>query len=117
MDRYYKRAVLEGYIEAISFFSVDEFDEEARDADLAPSQWIRAARTCLRFLALAEGLILPSDGARKVGVDLWLTQAGHGAGFWDGDYDDRGDHLTRVAHSIAKTVDIEFGDDGKLYFC
>jgi hypothetical protein len=114
MDRYYKRAVLGGYIEAAHFFNTEEGDE--RGTGLAPSAWIQAARTVLRFLSLAEGLLLPSDSPRKVGVDLWLTQDGHGAGFWDGDYDDRGDHLTRITHSLGRDIDIYTGDDGLVYF-
>lgn len=31
------------------------------------------------------------------GGDLYLTAAGHGAGFWDGDWGDVGDKLTEIA--------------------
>jgi hypothetical protein len=32
--------------------------------------------------------------------DLWLTMHGHGAGFWDGDYE-QGDALTTIANTMS----------------
>ena len=36
--------------------------------------------------------------------DLWLTMHGHGAGFWDGDYE-RGDELTVIAKTMPELSD------------
>ena len=48
--------------------------------------------------------------------DFWLTRNGHGAGFWDGDYDDEvGTELTKIAHTF-KELDCYVGDDGKIHF-
>ena len=46
--------------------------------------------------------------------DLWLTLAGHGAGFWDGDYGPYGDALTGAARRLVEPS-IYVGDDGLLY--
>lgn len=45
--------------------------------------------------------------------DFWLTRNGHGAGFWDGDYE-HGDELTKIAEKFG-SVDLYVGDDGKIY--
>lgn len=50
----------------------------------------------------------------QAGHDLWLTENGHGAGFWDGDINQEiGDKLTKLAGT--KEVYIYVGDDNKLY--
>lgn len=58
--------------------------------------------------------------------DFVLTRNGHGAGFWDGDYDfnilddanniicNIGDKLTELSKQF-NTVSLYVGDDGKLY--
>ena len=45
--------------------------------------------------------------------NLWLTQNGHGAGFWDGDYAE-GETLTVLAEKFG-TLDLYVGDDNKIY--
>ena len=39
----------------------------------------------------------PNQGHYSAGIDFYLTQNGHGAGFWDGDWHEHGDALTRRA--------------------
>lgn len=41
-----------------------------------------------------------NDHYAGVGHDLYLTVAGHGAGFWDGDYDEYGDILTESCKGV-----------------
>jgi len=54
----------------------------------------------------------------RIGHDLWLTAAYHGAGFWDGDWQ-HGDLLTeKVRHTFGYPHGVEgpyVGDDSKLY--
>ena len=45
--------------------------------------------------------------------DFWLTRNGHGAGFWDGDYE-HGDALTAIAERF-KEIDLYVGDDGQIH--
>lgn len=45
--------------------------------------------------------------------DFWLNRNGHGAGFWDGDWE-KGDELSDASHTFG-SCDIYVGDDGKLH--
>ncbi len=55
--------------------------------------------------------------------DFWLTRNYHGAGFWDGDYDDYddlGDEAVRALTDLSQSqqfgmVDLYVGDAGKIY--
>lgn len=59
---------------------------------------------------------LPSNrGDEAVGGDLYLTCNGHGAGFWDGDWEPHGEALTDAAHGAARYLDSYVGDDGRVY--
>lgn len=49
----------------------------------------------------------------QAGHDLWLTENGHGAGFWDRDIGDIGEKLTDLAGN--KETYIWVGGDGALY--
>lgn len=114
------------------------------------STFTAAADICRRFLSaesVAEMLTdvcgphwsLPSRrDADVIGGDLYLTVAGHGAGFWDGDWEPHGDALTEAAHEANKaaalagseesapgwvlnraadmfTLETYVGDDGHVY--
>jgi hypothetical protein len=50
------------------------------------------------------------------GQDFWLSRAGHGAGFWDGDWEEA---FTEKVEALIKAqfpnVDPYVGDDGKIY--
>lgn len=49
------------------------------------------------------------------GSDLYLTAVGHGAGFWDGDWDPIGDELTEIAKH-APNGDLAEHINGGLFF-
>lgn len=109
--------MLDAYIECALWSSVDPETEEPLD-DICDdvSEETRAAmrKDCEGFLYLAEeaGLITEDDDAARLGHDLWLTQNRHGAGFWDGDWDERGDALTDIAHSFG-SVDLWVNESGE----
>jgi hypothetical protein len=52
----------------------------------------------------------------RAGHDFWLTRNGHGAGFWDGDWQPKslGKTLTDAAHAYGETY-LYVGDDGMIY--
>lgn len=61
------------------------------------------------------GDLLKGERMSQVMHDFWLTRNGHGAGFWDGDYEQtKGEKLTEIAHNMG-TVDLYVGDDGQIY--
>lgn len=73
----------------------------------------RAAEICRAFMAqpgVAE-MIAHADA----GPDLYLTCAGHGAGFWDGDWEPHGDALTEAAKAACRYLETYVGDDGRVY--
>lgn len=97
------------------WFTVDDFTAES----------IAQAETdCAAFLERAGDLITVDDELSTVGHDFWLTRNHHGAGFWDGDYGDRGDALTEIAQSFGEVdamvtvdpVDGEWPDDAQVAF-
>ena len=56
-----------------------------------------------------------ATGWEFAGHDFWLTRAGHGAGFWDGDLPkELGDRLTEAAGK-AGNREPYIGDDGSIY--
>lgn len=66
--------------------SVDDFAQETLDAMIAD---------CAKFQAdnatdISTGSVRGSNGdysdVERAGHDFWLTRAGHGCGFWDGDW-------------------------------
>ena len=63
------------------------------------------------FLKSAGDLL--SDTDINTGHDFWLTRCGHGAGFWDGDYDN-GDKLTELCKPY-RNIDLYIGADGLIY--
>lgn len=88
--------------------SLDDFSEEAL---------LQAIKDCEKFAELCLGIdgIEHLDGS-DLGHDFWLTRNHHGAGFWDGDYDEElGNKLTEISKSMGE-IALYIGDDGKLYF-
>lgn len=58
---------------------------------------------------------LASISPAEAGHDFWLTRGGHGAGFWDGDYEKEvGERLTESSKTFEE-VNLYVGDDGKIY--
>lgn len=58
---------------------------------------------------------LRGESPNRAGHDFWLTRNRHGAGFWDGDYEeDKGKRLTAVAEQYGE-VSVYVGDDGLIY--
>jgi hypothetical protein len=66
---------------------------------------------CTKFQA-ENSSMYASDS--QAGHDFWLTRNHHGAGFWDGDYPEHGDTLTKKSHEFGE-CDLYVGDDGLIY--
>jgi hypothetical protein len=54
------------------------------------------------------------DEFEQLEHDFILTVNGHGAGFWDGDWQS-GDVLTKICHDYFSELEIYLADDGLLY--
>lgn len=85
-------------------FDISNINEESKQ---------KAQQDCESFLQQVEaaGLELNEDA----GHDFWLTRNGHGAEFWDGDYEKEvGQKLTDIAKSFGE-ANPYVGDDGQVY--
>ncbi len=129
-----------GYIDCALWSTLDESRDDGGDplenscgaGDIDPETMAAIERDCDSFYAKHGGdsgffddACAQADGPdrngdwitadMRAGHDFWLTRNGHGAGFWDGDWNDpHGDALTESAKSYGE-VDLYIGDDGSLY--
>lgn len=105
------------YIEAGLWSSLDDdgmpLDDNYDATDLAPETLARMKADCTGFREQNSGSICGNlSGA---GHDFWLTRNHHAAGFWDGDWpQDVGQNLTEAC-DLWGGVDLQVGDDGKIY--
>jgi len=89
--------------------SASDFSEEANET-------IRQDLEKFRALAEELGIDLDIDGndSGKLELDFWLTRNGHGAGFWDGDWEVSGEALTKLAHEFPEQM-AYMGSDKKIH--
>ena len=112
----------QAYLATALWSSTDDdgnpMDREYSVSDFAPEVFEEVAAIIERFRFLAGNVYQLAqehtgyDDSRFM-HDLWLTQQGHGAGFWDGDYGPYGDGLSRAAERLHLSPYV--GDDGNLY--
>jgi hypothetical protein len=109
------------YIEAALWSSTDNSDDSGGNPlddnygidDLAPETIQSIIEDCQAFQN--EHLDDIANDLERAGHDFWLTRNGHGAGFWDGDWDDEiGGRLTKASYAYG-SVDLYIGDDGRIY--
>jgi hypothetical protein len=88
------------------YFDIDDFTEESIEQAIAD---------CTKFQE-DNADDLSDESPSHAGHDFWLTRNGHGAGFWDGDYEEsKGDRLTAVCKSYGELY-IWADNSGKLHF-
>ena len=104
------------YIDAALWSSTDDdgepLDKEYGGSDIVSDTKARMERDCASFYE-KYGNLLPKDD--QGGHDFWLTRNHHGAGFWDGDYEEPdATTLTNAAHAYGE-FDLYVGDDGEIH--
>lgn len=92
------------------------FSESDFDAGHLETLRAHALSFYLRALVWIEAEAEPKCGPdfdryEHAGHDFWLTQNGHGAGFWDGDWPTYGDTLTKLAKCYPETHLFILSDD------
>ena len=122
------------FLEAALWSSTDDdgepLDNEHSIAGIDPGSLARLAEDCKRFQASAEwqAALAAEDDPRtalplgygctleqSAGADFWFTRCGHGAGFWDGDWQEpHAAALDAVSRQFGH-IDLYIGDDGKIY--
>ncbi len=124
---------IHGYVEALLATSTDDSTEDTPLTknytvhDLSPDAIDRIQADCRSFLHMAAPYITAEKhtGAMMgsleahAGHDFWLTRCGHGAGFWDGDWEGESDPrfdgpIMKVAKSFPN-IDPYIGDDGHIH--
>ena len=108
-------AFLESYLEAALWSSISDFGEPLDYSytidDFTPEALGAAKKDCEGFKKLA-GPLLDDLDETQVAHDFWLTRNGHGAGFWDGDYEQSvGEQLTKIANSFGDVYLFVNSDD------
>lgn len=106
------------YIAAMLWSSMDEaenpLDEKHSIEDISIEAMETILIDCKAFINKAGDSI--EDSMSRAGHDFWLTRNGHGAGFWDGDWNKSiDDQLTEISKSFGELTPY-VGDDGKIYF-
>lgn len=84
--------------------------------DLHPETRAKLKDELARFCAENVHLLHADDTNKSMEYfahNLWLTQNGHGAGFWDGGYAN-GDKLTTACEKLGAR-DLYVGSDGLIY--
>lgn len=117
------------YIECALWSTNDESNEAGGDPlednygpeDIAGETLETMLADCKRFQEenaddIDDG---PDDGDynswERAGHDFWLTRNGHGAGFWDGDWEEAaGERLTEASKAFGE-VYLYVGDNGTIY--
>lgn len=118
------------YIEAALWSSTDYADDSGGEpldlnydhTDISAETLDQMLQDCAAFLLKVDHLINFQTCRHKgcseyayAGHDFWLTRNGHGAGFWDGDWEDEaGKQLTKIAKEFG-TFDLYIGDDGQIW--
>lgn len=120
-----------GFVDAALWSSVDNADGvtggEPLDAnydasDIDPVTMVAFRKVCTAFVEKYGDLIADDDSPaiRKygrwslAGHELWLTSAGHGSGFGDGNFPEHDDELYEAA-SDSEEFELYVGDDGVIY--
>lgn len=108
---------LNAYVACALWASMDDavnpLDSKYTAADIAPETLEKMKDDCGDF-QLQYGYLIGPDLA-EAGHDFWLTRNGHGAGFFDGDWEKEiGERLTEASHKFGE-FSLYVGDDGKIH--
>lgn len=118
------------YIECALWSTNDNSNEQGGDPldknygpdDIASEALESMIADCKRFQE--ENFEDINDGAgrigrgyssfKRAGHDFWLTRNGHGAGFWDGDWEEKAvERLTKASKAFGE-ANLYVGDNGAI---
>lgn len=121
------------YLEAALWTSLDETNPEQggqpldgnySNDDIEADTLAEMIEDCRKFQEANVELIIDDNVAvesnlscgDRAGHDFWLTRNGHGAGFWDGDWEHpAGATLTEAAKAFGEYDLTATGTGGKVY--
>jgi len=114
-------AFTRAYIEAALWSSTDWSDESGGEpldknysvGDIDDATLDKMIADCADFQERFGELI--GSETEQAGHDFWLTRNGHGAGFWDGDWEEpAATELTEGSKEYGE-FDLYIGDDGAIH--
>lgn len=131
-----KEHALRGYLACALWSSTHEEHHDFEQGDFADGEeqrmsgflfdWIDSHYEALdRAADLLDGSTsCGTSGWELVGHNAWLSQQGHGTGFWDREPlgvehapgVSLGDYLTEKSKELEEHCDLYFGDDGLIYY-
>ena len=114
-DKRQEKAFIQGFINCGLWVDIaPESDKDITVESIAPETTQQINKLCRDFISDNKNLL---DGLSfsQSGHDLYLTLNGHGTGFWDRGYKNRGDLLTYKCEKIGNK-NFYLGDDTKVYF-
>ena len=101
------------YLEAVDFTETGDTEQPPIGSELTDDFERASIIDCLAFYQRIK-VYLPYEEARQsdplttpaaqAGHDFWLTRNGHGAGFWDGDWQKYGEMFTKIAQSFGEVT-------------
>ena len=109
----------ESYIETALWSSTDfdgnPLDDDYSIADFDQESLERLKAECNDFIESHSDILYEIDNSwEEIAHDFWLTRCGHGAGFWDGDYEKPYDKQLTDAAKAYGNVDLVV-NDGVIY--
>jgi hypothetical protein len=113
--------MLTAYIATALWSSNDESDKNGGEPldknysrkDIHPETLVKMTEDVKKFLEENKADI--GERSEDAGHDFWLTRNGHGAGFWDGDWEDEaGERLTQASKKFGEE-NLIVGDDEKIH--
>lgn len=122
----WNKKTLDSYLETMlwSSFTPDttgpmgDYEEISPDISDISTEVINSSKKDIESFyekAEKENIEVTKYTAEDIGHDFWLTRCGHGAGFWDGDYEEEdGEALTKISKEFGNKEPY-IGDDGKVY--
>ena len=109
-------------IEALYFTDTGDDGQPSSDTELAPETLLNLEADCRSFwhyfgcyVVLAECNQPDHTRPAQAGHDFWLTRNGHGAGFWDGDWDAPYSDILTEGSKLYGEFETYQGDDGLIY--
>lgn len=119
-------SVLAGYLEAIYATETGDTDQPDEDATLTPLSRVEAWQACRGLVWGLQRLMGDTDSLdlaasiqdalnqhlHQLGIDLWLTRNGHGAGFWD-----RPEMYGQALSTILTTIATALGEHDVVFDC
>ncbi len=101
MQEQFLNEFVKAYIECALWACCDENGEPLDGLygpdDVTPEAMAQTREECRCFIEENAELLAGTD-ATAAGQDFYLTRNRHGAGFWDGDWGEAGQPLTKSAH-------------------